>query len=224
MRALLLFAAVLSLAVGCAGKTVDTGDGGSSDAARSTCGYSGTVVAPMNCVRDGTIGCAGGGLGIACPTGDDPANASPGALSCTLAQSSACEDDYCCTPTADSGGPPAGCTPDAALDCSGGADGYACASGVNPEEENPGLSCSTPQADAMTGGDDFCCFTEPSGELSSSTCEPDDDITSVCPDADSYGYQCDGGFDPMTLDPSLACSTDTPDPDGVHDDYCCVYD
>jgi hypothetical protein len=137
-------------------------------------------------------------------------------------------DDFCCTFAWSDGGTSScyrsDCVVDPSVDCSGGADPYSCYAGGNPENEDPALSCSTPQADATTGGDDFCCFREPSGDFSPSTCVADDDLTSVCPDADSYGYQCVSGDDPSTLDSSLtSCSTPTPDADGVHDDYCCSY-
>jgi hypothetical protein len=117
--------------------------------------------------------------------------------------------------------PPTGCTQDSTVDCSGGGDGFSCASGDNPEAEDSSLSCSTPTT--VGGNDTYCCFEYPSGDFSSTTCEPDDDLTSACPDEDSYGYQCASGDNPSTLDSSLNCSTNTPDPDGVHDDYCCTY-
>jgi hypothetical protein len=113
-----------------------------------------------------------------------------------------------------------GCVSDSTLECSGGHTAHSCSCGDNPELQDPGLSCSTPQANA--GEDDYCCFTNPSG-FSPSSCVPDDTLTSVCPDADSYGYQCDTGDQPSTLDPSLQCSDPTPDADGVHGDYCCTY-
>jgi hypothetical protein len=119
------------------------------------------------------------------------------------------------------GPPPAGCTVDDTIDCSGGATGYACAIGDNPEDEEPGLSlsCSTPAEAA--GEVDFCCFS--GGPWSPASCVPDDDLTAVCPDPDSYGYQCDAGDDPSEFDASLSCSVPTPDADGVHDDYCCTH-
>jgi hypothetical protein len=119
------------------------------------------------------------------------------------------------------GAPPAGCTLDDTLDCSGGAIGYSCAVGDNPETLAPSLSCSTPAVD-QDGAVDFCCFS--GGPWSWATCMPDDELTSTCPDPGSYGYQCVSGDDPTSLDASLACSTSTPDPDGVHDDFCCNYD
>jgi len=119
------------------------------------------------------------------------------------------------------GPPPVGCTVDDTISCTGGADGYACAAGDNPEAENSSLSCSTPIASA-DGEDDYCCFAGFTGN--SSNCEQDDDLASVCPDPDSYGYQCDAGDDPTSYDSQLNCSPNTPDPDGVHDDFCCTYD
>jgi hypothetical protein len=114
--------------------------------------------------------------------------------------------------------PPTGCAQDSSVDCSGGGDGFSCMTGDNPEAEDSTLSCSTPTSSA--GEDDYCCFTFSGG--SSTTCVSDDTLTSVCPDPDSYGYQCDSGDNPVTLDSSLDnCSTPTPDADGVHDDFCC---
>jgi hypothetical protein len=115
--------------------------------------------------------------------------------------------------------PPAGCQQDSTVDCSGGGDGFSCDTGDNPEAEDSSLSCSTPTSSA--GEDDYCCFTAPSG-FGDSSCAPDDDLTAVCPDPDSYGYQCDTGDDPSTLDSSLNCSQSTPDSDGMHDDFCCT--
>jgi hypothetical protein len=118
------------------------------------------------------------------------------------------------------GGPPTGCTVDPTADCSGGADGYACPSPIDPEAETPGLSCSTPLLGSGTNY--YCCFSGFPG--SSTTCEPNDDLTSVCPDSDSYGYHCSGaGDDPTDFDASLNCSTGVPDPGGVYTDYCCTY-
>ena len=117
------------------------------------------------------------------------------------------------------GPPPPGCTTDATVACTGGAIGFACSVGDNPEVADPTLSCSTP---SLTGGQDlYCCFS--SGAWSSSTCEPDDTLTSVCPDPTTYGFVCASGDDPTSYDALLTCSTPTPDPDGVHDDFCCVY-
>jgi len=171
--------------------------------------------------------------GYQCVPGADPTTLDAW-LACDLPTPDAdgVHNDYCCTLSGDGGSgngivgpPPFSCFTDSTIDCSGGGAPYSCVTGANPEEENPTISCSTPQPDATTGGDDYCCFGEPSGEFSPSTCEPDDDISSVCPDADSYGYQCVSGDDPSTLDSSLTnCSVPTPDADGVHDDFCCTYD
>jgi hypothetical protein len=114
--------------------------------------------------------------------------------------------------------PPTGCAQDSSVDCSGIGDGFSCMTGDNPEAEDPTLSCSTPTSSA--GEDDYCCFTFSGG--GSTTCVADDDLTAVCPDPDSYGYQCDSGDDPTSLDSSLNCSQSTPDADGVHDDFCCT--
>jgi hypothetical protein len=73
----------------------------------------------------------------------------------------------------------------------------------------------------MGAEDGYCCF--PSFPSVSTTCVPDNDLVSVCPNPDSYGFQCDSGYDPASLDPYLNCSVPVPDVDGVHDDYCCTY-
>jgi len=200
------------------------------------CCFTGFTGSSSSCVSDDdlTSVCPDpDSYGFQCDSGDDPSTLDPSIDQCSTATPDAdgVHDDFCCTFAgsgssssggSSSGGPPSGCTADSTLDCSGGGDGYACATGDNPEAEDDTLSCSTPQS--SDGEDDFCCFSEPSGDFSSSTCVADDDITSVCPDADSYGYQCVSGDDPSTLDSSLTnCSTATPDADGVHDDFCCTY-
>jgi hypothetical protein len=113
---------------------------------------------------------------------------------------------------------PANCTT-ADVGCTGDAVGYACDTGDNPEKEDPTLSCSTPTLSA--GEDDYCCFTGFTG--SSTTCSQDDSLTTACPDADSYGYQCaSASDDPTSLDGSLSCSNGVPDSDGTHTDFCCT--
>jgi len=179
----------------------------------------------FTCTPDDTLAsvCPPGpdSYGYQCVSGDDPTTLDA-SLVCSTPTSDAdgVHDDYCCTYTGTSAGlPPTGCIADANVVCAGGADGYACATGADPETEDPHRSCSTPAP--VVGGADYCCFTDDT--WSSTTCEPDDHLTSVCPDPMSYGYQCDTGLDPMTLDASLRCSTPTPDADGVHDDYCCTF-
>jgi hypothetical protein len=165
-------------------------------------------------------------FGYQCVRGDGPATYDT-SLACGAPTPDAdgIHDDYCCSLTASSGSssggpPPAGCTLQSTLGCTGGASGFACAVGDDPETEDPTLSCSTPAL--ASGEDDYCCFTVPSG-FGVATCVPDDGLTSVCPDPTSYGYACASGDDPATYDASLVCSTPTPDPDGIHDDYCCTY-
>jgi hypothetical protein len=202
------------------------------------CCFTGGSFSSGSCVSDDDLTSVcpdADSYGFQCDSGDEPTSEDPDLDQCSTATPDAdgVHDDFCCTYTgtgggsssggSSSGGLPTGCTADTSVDCSGGGDPYSCASGDNPENEDPTLSCSTPQADATSGGDDFCCFSEPSGDFSSSTCVADDDITSVCPDADSYGYQCVSGDDPSTLDSTLTnCSAATPDADGVHDDFCCT--
>jgi len=185
--------------------------------------------AQLGCAADDAVTCSDpDAYGYQCATGDDPTELDS-RLECSAPTPDAdgVHDDYCCIYLGSSsssggsdGGAPAGCTLDTTLGCAGGADGYACDTGDNPEAEDPSLSCSTPQA--SDGEDDYCCFS--GGDWSDTTCEPDDDLTALCPDPGEYGYQCASGDDPSTLDSSLvSCSTPTPDADGVHDDYCCTY-
>jgi hypothetical protein len=107
--------------------------------------------------------------------------------------------------------PPSGCNTDSSVQCSQGT-GWSCAAGDNPQQESSGLSCSDPTPDGSN--DDFCCFDWTYG----STCTPDDGLTSVCQPG-SYGYRCQAGDDPSSLDSSLNCSS--PTPDGSDDDFCC---
>jgi hypothetical protein len=107
-------------------------------------------------------------------------------------------------------GPPANCGSDPSVQCPGGGQGWSCAAGTNPETEVGGLSCSIPQPNGPN--DDFCCFDWTYG----SSCTPDD--TLPCQPY-SYGYVCAAGDNPASLDPSLNCST--PTPDGPNDDFCC---
>jgi hypothetical protein len=207
--------------------SVPTADGPNDD----FCCFTWTAPAGSSCTPDDdlTAQCPDpDSYGYQCqdPT-DDPTSLDP-TLNCSTGVADGSATDFCCTygtvsssgGTSSGGTIPAGCTLDSSVDCSGsGADGYSCAAGDNPEAEDSSLSCSVPTTDS-NGNDDYCCFGWTYG---TSTCTPDDDLTSACPDPDSYGYQCDSGDDPTSLDPTLNCSTNTPDPDGVHDDYCCTY-
>lgn len=176
-----------------------------------------------------TLCSAPGTFGYQCQAGDDPTSFDS-SLNCgaPVPDPNGVSDDYCCavdgssgsSSSSGSGGGPVGCAADPAIDCSGGGDGFACAAGDNPENENPSFSCSTPVGNGAV--EDYCCFQ---GFPSSSvTCVPDDVLTSVCPDPDTYGYQCDSGDVPSSFDALLNCSTAVPDPDGVHVDYCCTYE
>lgn len=107
--------------------------------------------------------------------------------------------------------PPPGCGRDSSIPCSQGV-GWSCSAGDNPEIEQANLSCSIPTPNGPN--DDFCCFEWTHG----STCTPDDGLTSVCRPG-SYGFRCQAGDDPTSLDPSLNCSS--PTPDGPDDDFCC---
>jgi hypothetical protein len=193
------------------------------------CCYAVGVGDDSTCTPDDdlTPPCTGTGLyGYQCADGDDPTSFDS-SLVCSTAtpDPDGVHDDYCCTDEGSSsssgggsgGGPPAGCTADSTLDCSGGADGYSCAAGDNPGDAT--LACSTPVAQP-DGTDGYCCFAWTLGPID---CTPDDELTSLCPDADSYGFQCQSGGGPAWLDASLICSAGVSDPDGVHQDYCCTY-
>jgi hypothetical protein len=105
--------------------------------------------------------------------------------------------------------PPSGCGQDSSVSCSQGV-GWSCPAGENPEQSN--LSCSIPTPNGSD--DDFCCFDWTYG----TTCAPDDGLTSVC-QPDSFGYRCQAGDNPNSLDSTLNCSS--PTPDGSDDDFCC---
>jgi hypothetical protein len=173
--------------------------------------------------------------GYQCASASDDPTSLDASLNCSegVADPDGTDTDFCCTlgsgggsssgssSGGSSGSAPANCTADSKVDCSGGGVGYSCDTGDNPEDEDTTLSCSTPQPDATTGGDDFCCFTGFTG--SSSTCVADDDLNADCPDEDSYGYQCSDPSDtPTTLDSSLNCSGGVADPDGTDTDFCCT--
>lgn len=106
--------------------------------------------------------------------------------------------------------PPTGCAQDTGVSCAAG-DGWSCAAGDNPENEQSNLSCSVPSPDGPN--DDFCCFAWTYG----SSCTADDGL--ACQPG-SFGYQCQAGDDPTSLDASLNCSS--PTPDGPEDDFCCM--
>ncbi len=105
---------------------------------------------------------------------------------------------------------PAGCEKDSSVPCSQGT-GWSCPAGDNPENQS-NVSCSTPTANGPN--DDYCCFEWTYG----SSCTPDDGLTSVCQPG-TFGYRCQAGDNPASLDPSLNCSS--PTPDGSDDDFCC---
>jgi hypothetical protein len=113
--------------------------------------------------------------------------------------------------TAPSPSPPSGCSPNGSVSCSKGV-GWTCSAGDNPEAEVSGLSCSLPAPDGPN--DDFCCFEWSAG----STCTPDDGLTSVCQPG-TFGYRCQAGDNPSSIDSALNCSA--PTPDGPDDDFCC---
>ena len=191
------------------------------------CCYQGFTGSTTTCYPDDSLTAAcpdPTSYGYVCAAGDDPTTYD-GSLNCSTPTPDGPNDDFCCTYGGGGGGSssgvvvPTGCTLDNTLGCVGGADGYACAIGSNPETEDPSLSCSTPAL--ASGEDDYCCYSGFTG--SSTTCYADDSLTSACPDPTSYGYVCAAGDDPTSYDATLVCSTPVPDPDGVHDDFCCTY-
>jgi hypothetical protein len=92
------------------------------------------------------------------------------------------------------------------------------------EKDDPSYSCSvgtTTCDEACICETHYCCIEATTLGLPSQ-CSSDN--TLACPPGvDSFGYQCGAGVD-LSNAPSLECGTPTPDPDGVHDDYCCAYD
>jgi hypothetical protein len=133
-----------------------------------------------------------------------------------------CSATVTATPSGGEPTPP-NCSPDQGLVCSGGGDGWSCAAGDNPEDEEANFSCSVPEPNGPD--DDYCCI-----ELtaSSTSCSPVDasfsgDASFVC-GFGSYGYQCLIGDDPSSLDPNLTSAncSESPDSDAVHDDFCCT--
>ena len=159
---------------------------------------------------------------VCAAAGDDPTSLDS-SLNCStgVPDADGTSTDFCCNygEAYGGGGYPSGCSPDSSVNCSGsGADGYSCAAGDTPENYD-NLVCSDPTPDGSN--DDFCCFAGGSS-FSTTTCNPDDDITGFC-DPGSYGFQCAIGDDPSSYDNTLNCSTNQTDADGVHDDYCCTY-
>jgi len=187
------------------------------------------VTSGTTCSPDATVtGCDYPSYGFSC-TGSDTPDTEDASLTCSADQGTGtfcCVDAYSnsSSGTTSGGGFVAatGCTEDDTLDCVGGAFGYACGAGDNPENEDPTLSCSVPSPNGSE--DDFCCYVAPSGDFSAGTCAPDDGITSVC-QYPSYGYICAAQGDvPSDYDSTLsACSTPVQDADGTSWDFCCSY-
>jgi hypothetical protein len=175
------------------------------------------------CVPDPDLLCPGlTSYAYRCTPGVDPATLDA-LLTCDKGDPDpdGVHDDYCCTRAASGsdGGIPVGCTADAAVQCTGGATGYSCPPGDNPED-NGDVACTFPTT-GTDGSDDYCCFPWSYGD---STCTPDDYLTADCPDASSYGFQCAQGQMPSSLVSTLTCGDGLADPDGTDTDYCCTYD
>jgi hypothetical protein len=103
------------------------------------------------------------------------------------------------------------CRTDASVDCLAGI-GWSCSAGAAPGDSISNLSCSAPTIDGPF--DDFCCFEWTFG----SSCTPDDALTTACQPR-TFGYRCQAGDDPNSLDSALSCSV--PTPDGSDDVFCC---
>ena len=114
---------------------------------------------------------------------------------------------------------PAPCVVDSALSCPAGSTGYTCQAGSNPEAEDTALACSDRKADDDNEGN-FCCFAGFTG--SSTTCQPDDDVSLACADG-TFGFSCAVGDDPTTFAATLTCS-DSSDTGTGESNFCCVYD
>jgi hypothetical protein len=110
------------------------------------------------------------------------------------------------------GGPPQGCQDDASLHCSSPDElGISCPAGTSPD--SPTLVCSDPTPNP-DGSDGYCCITW------SGTCTEDPSVTGC--QYPSYGFSCAGSDTPDQADPTLTCSTATPDPNTGDSLYCCV--
>lgn len=117
------------------------------------------------------------------------------------------------------GGPVSGCQLSSGVPCTNG-DGFVCDAQTDPASTNGSYACGPPTLDPA-GNDEYCCVLVPGDD---STCTPDDTVTSQCPCAESYGYQCYApADDPTSLDPSLDCSIGFADPDGTSTDFCCTF-
>jgi hypothetical protein len=115
----------------------------------------------------------------------------------------------------DNPGPPGACGEDDGFSCPSGATGYACSIGIDPESQDHGLACS-----ALTlweGEDAYCCIEPIRG---TGPCDLGGDLP-MCAGSGQHVFQCQSGSDPMASYPVLTCGAPQPDPDGVHDDFCC---
>ncbi|HEY1691139.1 MAG TPA: hypothetical protein VGG39_03205 [Polyangiaceae bacterium] len=117
----------------------------------------------------------------------------------------------CSSSSSSSSGQVSSCQPLASLTCASADTGYVC-----PADTSPGLLACDPATTDSNGNFDYCCY---SGDTTSG-CAPDDAKTAVC-ETGATGYQCNDGVDPLTSNPSLECNEGTPDPDGLHVNFCC---
>jgi hypothetical protein len=110
-------------------------------------------------------------------------------------------------------GPPADCTPSAAVaGCAGGSQGYVC-TGDRPDDGDTNLVCSD-GAPGAAGTTIYCCA--PYGQYWSD-CTVDTTIQGCV--ADAFGFRCTGPEGPADADTSLACTAGTAS--GSDTLYCC---
>ncbi len=121
-----------------------------------------------------------------------------------------------CTASATVSGNASGCTIDSTVDCSAsaGSTGYSCSADSAPSDTDSTLSCSDPTTMA-DGSDGYCCIAFVAG---GSSCAPDETVTGC--QAGSFGYSCNTGDNPMTVDATLVCSP--PTTVGSTDTFCCT--
>ena len=170
-------------------------------------------VGNLACVLDTSIPCSSGGSGFSCtPSADDPEVIDP-TMACTTPTLDPTygQNVYCCLPAPSSIGAST-CVPDDKLPsvCPPGSGlyGYQCASGYGPTKLDPTLACSAPVPDADGVHTDTCCAPGPCME----------DPTVPCAGS-AMGLACSAGSDPESTDPTMACTTVTPN--GATDDFCC---
>jgi hypothetical protein len=197
----LLFSGVMLLAAACGGKVTGGGQGdggpGSSGSGSSSSGSSSS---------------SGGGNFNSCLE-----------TSSTNQACSSCIETECAATLSSA---ESGCSDLLHCECPGGVFSESAAASCSSLAQEP--SCTGPAQQVDDCEQQNCasqCDTSSGGSASSSGgpppagCTPD--LTIAC-SGGATGYACDAGDDPTESDASLNCSTPTPDPGGVLDDYCCT--